>query len=383
MKSSHFVSFVAILSALGLVVSSVNPARAGKLERTLAIGAAIGAGVYIIGKALKKHNRKRRRGKYRKARRGGSGMSKSHIRAIQAALNARGFNAGRPDGILGRGTRNAIRRFQASIGARQTGRLTRRQVGMLLGGGAAVAQAAAAGARDGCSNPMSEEQLARVVAFFREMAPGGDGFKIDRCRNITLRYGDRVKRGKLHMLFTELNQQSHDTTYFGLARKGGWDVYGGLIYIFDPNKTKQQSAEWLLKYNKNIVRLLALAGYASDPMAKVREEKLKNDLEALGRPDFWESLGNLAAFARKYQGSSSNSYDERKPLYTIIKNNVKDIRFHGDIVIRCRDGRKETILYFAPKKLPFGGWTEPVWGDTLANAGYKTFEEAARNRCGG
>ena len=147
MKSSHFGSFVAILSALGLVVSSVNPARAGKLERTLAIGAAIGAGVYIIGKALKKHNRKRRRGKYRKARRGGNGMSKSHIRAIQAALNARGFNAGRPDGIMGRGTRNAIRRFQKHIGHPVTGRLTRKEFSILTGMGGAAAVTSVTGSR--------------------------------------------------------------------------------------------------------------------------------------------------------------------------------------------------------------------------------------------
>ena len=35
---------------------------------------------------------------------------------LQSTLNAKGFEAGRPDGIMGPATRSAIRRYQASEG---------------------------------------------------------------------------------------------------------------------------------------------------------------------------------------------------------------------------------------------------------------------------
>ncbi|WP_411722674.1 lytic murein transglycosylase [Marinobacter sp. F4216] len=43
-------------------------------------------------------------------------LSRSAIMAMQESLNARGFDSGKPDGIMGPGTRDAIRRFQASNG---------------------------------------------------------------------------------------------------------------------------------------------------------------------------------------------------------------------------------------------------------------------------
>ena len=43
-------------------------------------------------------------------------LSRDNVLALQSALNARGFDAGQPDGILGPNTRSAIRRYQASEG---------------------------------------------------------------------------------------------------------------------------------------------------------------------------------------------------------------------------------------------------------------------------
>ena len=43
-------------------------------------------------------------------------ISRKQIKALQAALNSRGFDAGTPDGIAGPGTRGAIRQFQSSRG---------------------------------------------------------------------------------------------------------------------------------------------------------------------------------------------------------------------------------------------------------------------------
>jgi lytic murein transglycosylase len=43
-------------------------------------------------------------------------LSRSQLLELQTALNARGFDSGAPDGLLGPATRDALRRFQRSIG---------------------------------------------------------------------------------------------------------------------------------------------------------------------------------------------------------------------------------------------------------------------------
>jgi len=43
-------------------------------------------------------------------------LSRSQLVALQTALNERGFDSGPPDGRMGPATRDAIRRYQASIG---------------------------------------------------------------------------------------------------------------------------------------------------------------------------------------------------------------------------------------------------------------------------
>lgn len=52
---------------------------------------------------------------------------RAEARRIQQALNVLGFNAGVPDGVIGRGTRQAISGFQYQINARPTGVLTAKQ----------------------------------------------------------------------------------------------------------------------------------------------------------------------------------------------------------------------------------------------------------------
>lgn len=61
------------------------------------------------------------------------------VAAMQAMLNAAGFNAGRPDGVLGPGTRQAIMAYQRSIGTSPTGRLTPAQLAALSRGEAGPA----------------------------------------------------------------------------------------------------------------------------------------------------------------------------------------------------------------------------------------------------
>lgn len=52
------------------------------------------------------------------------GLGREDNRAVQAALNARGYNAGAEDGIVGRGTRKAVADFQAAVGLPSTGVIT-------------------------------------------------------------------------------------------------------------------------------------------------------------------------------------------------------------------------------------------------------------------
>ncbi len=43
-------------------------------------------------------------------------LTRSQIQALQTALNARGFNTGTPDGVMGPATRSGVRQYQASLG---------------------------------------------------------------------------------------------------------------------------------------------------------------------------------------------------------------------------------------------------------------------------
>ena len=43
-------------------------------------------------------------------------LTRSQLRALQTALNQRGFASGAPDGIMGPATRNGIRQYQRSVG---------------------------------------------------------------------------------------------------------------------------------------------------------------------------------------------------------------------------------------------------------------------------
>ncbi len=52
-------------------------------------------------------------------------LSRSQVREMQQALNARGFEVGTPDGILGPNTRRGVREFQATIGTPPDGFATR------------------------------------------------------------------------------------------------------------------------------------------------------------------------------------------------------------------------------------------------------------------
>ena len=64
-------------------------------------------------------------------------VGSADVMEIQRLLNARGFDAGTPDGIAGAGTRRAIAAFQSSIGRSPSGQLTAEELAMLRSGSAA------------------------------------------------------------------------------------------------------------------------------------------------------------------------------------------------------------------------------------------------------
>jgi len=52
-------------------------------------------------------------------------LTRSQVLALQTALNARGFDSGTPDGLVGPATQRSIRRYQASLGLPADGFPTR------------------------------------------------------------------------------------------------------------------------------------------------------------------------------------------------------------------------------------------------------------------
>jgi peptidoglycan hydrolase-like protein with peptidoglycan-binding domain len=59
-------------------------------------------------------------------------MSAADRRQIQTALHRLGYDPGPVDGVFGPQTRGAIRHYQQSIGAEQTGIITADQAGRLV-----------------------------------------------------------------------------------------------------------------------------------------------------------------------------------------------------------------------------------------------------------
>jgi hypothetical protein len=59
-------------------------------------------------------------------------MTRAQIMQVQQTLNARGFDSGKVDGIIGRRTRRGIRAWQVASGAAVTGALTAEQISKLL-----------------------------------------------------------------------------------------------------------------------------------------------------------------------------------------------------------------------------------------------------------
>jgi len=92
----------------------------------------------------------------------GLDAARATTRAVQTALDRIGYDPGTIDGIMGPNTRSAIREFQASIGAIQTGRLTDSQERELL---------AKAGVNVGDTGPQYGAQGPTTVTIYAVVDP--------------------------------------------------------------------------------------------------------------------------------------------------------------------------------------------------------------------
>lgn len=136
LKRALGLVFLALLAAG--VASFPDPSDAqDRIKILKRLGNSVFIGVLPDGRVarIRLNNRGKRRGRASRSSRRSAQMSRATRRQVQQRLNQQGFNAGAADGAFGRGTRAAIRRFQRSIGARATGRLTQSQLTQLLNGG--------------------------------------------------------------------------------------------------------------------------------------------------------------------------------------------------------------------------------------------------------
>lgn len=121
----------ALLASAALVAwMPVAPARA---DNKLLKGIVIGAGAVIIANEISKQNKAKAAAAGNPAAAAEPDFSREEAALIQSELNQRGYNAGSVDGIVGKGTRAAVARYQVANGDTATGYLTPDQFSDLTG----------------------------------------------------------------------------------------------------------------------------------------------------------------------------------------------------------------------------------------------------------
>lgn len=131
-------------TAVALLVMPSEKANADGRDFAAGIVAGV-VGSALVRNANKQPKRVVRKTTTRKVRRPGIPSTSEGVQ-LQTALNYFGYNAGRVDGQVGQGTRNAVSRYQASMGYVSDGYIDPPEQSMLLGaynwainGGAATA----------------------------------------------------------------------------------------------------------------------------------------------------------------------------------------------------------------------------------------------------
>lgn len=223
--------------------------------------------------------------------------------AIQSALNAKGFNAGIVDGILGNRSRQAIRDYQRSWGHKATGKLTTPQRNILLGtaSGAEAATAAAdtTSASRSVSTPEMNTLIKQLFSNANVITYDRSDFQVLSDGTVTFHYhytrsGKRT--GRYDIIKGNINNLSASVN-FVYGTPGGieldvdgksWDVAGGPQ---SHNKTQAQS--WARNKNVIISQMAALAGQSYNIEKADRQIKADADSAENGIGQGYQNLGNL------------------------------------------------------------------------------------------
>ncbi len=164
-----------------------------------------------------------------------------------------------------------------------------------------------------CANPMSASQLSAVrkklqeMKVYQEHVPRGyyhhkGEFKVDKCRNIWVKYGKKTHKGKLRQLHTELNFAHHDSAYFGLIPDDDWAVYDNGILVFHQEPNPDAMAKWIIEMNRKAIQVLMLAGYDKDPVPGRREKLIRHNMEKFSRPQFMDAIRFLTGVWNEANG---------------------------------------------------------------------------------
>jgi len=111
----HQISMTIVAAALALSPATRAMASAGDVAAGVLLG-VIGTSVVNSANRRKKATRR-----YYSTT---SGVQRAENREVQTSLNYFGFPAGRPDGVMGRNSRNAVAQYQVFMGYPATGQLT-------------------------------------------------------------------------------------------------------------------------------------------------------------------------------------------------------------------------------------------------------------------
>ena len=323
----------ALVFCLAYVLPSSDPAYAGgkKWKRALGVGVAVGVGAVMLKKLSEKKRKNknirksRKRGKIstRTARR--SNPARTEMRAIQAALNKRGFNAGKPDGIAGSKTRAAISAYQASINSAATGVLSIEQKQNLIGSSnqGSFEQVSSMHNNGECQFRIPPDRHEAVVQQFNKLMSEDDvsaymagyapSYSINSCGVVTKKSGNRAPlRGHIRNLFVEQNEKWHTTAYYGFLKVGeGSSSLNGTPYNFSilfnrQTGNRDETAKWLLYMLEETEKLYQLAGYSDRVDGEFKKIFLDNALSTYdGRPDNADALRAFGAFIAKHSQSGS------------------------------------------------------------------------------
>lgn len=362
--SRVLVVFVSLVLSVS-IGSSPSLAGSKKLRRALGIGVAVGAGVAIFNKLQKKKKQNQQnisastKSNNQTAQ---SSTSRSTNIAIQKALNAKGFNAGTPDGILGKGSRAAIRNYQASIGEASTGRLTSAQSATLLGGAIAVSTSNTL-----ASSPKMDALVTELFSNSGGLPYDKTDFKVYANGDITFR-SHYTRSGKLtgkydvqHGNVSSLNV-GVNFVYGSPGQVGITDIREDRSYdlvVGPQSHTPEQAQAWARQKSKIIAKMAALAGRDFD--TNKANAQIASDADSAQHTS--AGFATLGGLVRNAPNSSS------APKYTIVEDNTNSSI--KNVVIRCYNGSEKSVILQSD-----GGWT---YG--LANWDADTFEAAAEASC--